>query len=1779
MTTKKLIGQVGVEYLRMMLDEADDSGDTARYLIDQLSKDQIAAIAKAILADPVLCEVIEIKLSRQFMKDQDLPDSILTPERATFYRNAPCSKRALLLAATGDDEAQSLNHLTPVGIPQLMGIPKLWVEIASTGVNLSEIEKNWWEKALNGLFQLSIRSLDQIAQYILQTRKAIVEDGYPILRALDKALPALQIPKGAGDFSGIAERYRGHTDQWRRRYKSADDKYACYLRKHTPTQIPLDIDALEDAFDKVKETIPERYHSLIKEFIESPSDWNEKAQALAECEWKEVGQPLFTGLKPEKKGVGELTWKFYEEDEPGLLTESEENYLKMLKKTEALPNSDNEEDHQFYEDHRNELKQDPKLKSLWDQFIFKNPLESKDFLVGLIQCIERLLSRKSARGVTRLKIRCDRRSKREFRDLNVEAGYYFSTRYRGLPELIRTIVSWGPEFELLFSFPELVEEWRNENSRLCTSTARTARQIKFMVELEVDLVSGDTEKYTNQLIWEFDLDSITTQFHSDFERLIEHPLVFCKANREPRNIKGESQQIDLSNVKSFAANSQHDRGALVPIYRVDNDIAIKWINNLEQVKKEHFLSNENVELIQSKFEAFRVSYTEAIVGFMQNGLACSELLKQLSDYTDLLETLCHYAKGDRNRKSLLVPIMEIGSVAVDEGKVGTIIAPWHPLRLAAMKVKAQQITELLHRLLGTEEGSFGSTERFFFREIEGALTHPYYPEIVLGWDGVEPKLLSLTDTVGDYSLHELPIVTSEFDSETNDNPEDASNLVTDLINRYIQLQPHAQTNLSVTLYNCDSIRLPQSVVKKISKHYEESQDILCHIVLQHRNKDRLRRLYKQIIESSGEETDTFSTSEVTQAFMARLRISILADEIEPLDKLVDPAMDIVFSQDVIARHARIEWYPENAQPIDILKLHPSQWSRRRPAAKDDMKSVVYLCCPVQSREGWAYITAMTTILKGDWNENKDIRLLPARQLDFQTQEMSSIFEETHNIGNWVVNYDELLDRRQVENQGARIIQYKQAATQGRNIIISSKTDLSFLKNMLVRRLKALHLDLAESEYQNLAEKFCVDANRISGDIVLRAAKRGRNASELIGVVLSQFLIRHELKNSNYFGWFFLDDYAEWLGLREGRIADILALSPSHAEDGKLRLDIVISEAKYINIVNLSGKKKESQKQLQDTLGRINDTIFEQPECVDKSILLARLSDLLLDGIQLPAHLNINPSDWRRSIREGTCEIFLRGYSHVFISDPPSCPECSELILLPNYDDTYQEVFSRSKVRELVLSYMKNTDPLTIRKDEGFKDIWATKTYRDVQDPTLTIEKPLSSPGFFDVQSGAEKVDDSKQESKDQFVIETVDLNDTSNSENKDENQNQSDNIQQSLISENWSYKRISSFLVEYRGNAVETQEAENWLVEIAGQCKSALQQLQLQAKLIENILTPNAALLKFQGSADLTVEQVLRRRGELLTTYGLNIISVRPEPRKVAISVERPERRVLYLPQVWRDWRKDELDIDKIDCKRGNQKLLIGLKEEDSSPFFLSPRVNDPHTLIAGSTGSGKSVLMQNIILGIAATNTPEQARIVLIDPKMGVDYFAFENLPHLQGGVIDDQETAIDHLNQLLVEMNRRYQVLRENKVNNIFSLNSKPTATERLPFLWIIHDEFAEWMMTERYKDTVTNVVSRLGVKARAAGIFLVFAAQRPDNLVMPMQLRANLGNRLILRVDSEGTSEIALGEPGAENLLGEGHLAARLGGESGITTAQVPFVSSEELEEIVKLIQEENFSETDP
>lgn len=1741
MIVSELVGAITLAMLREELTQDIQGAQGIGRFSLNLNPQQTAAVAHAVIADPVLREKIELKLPADYLQGFGLPDDALTTYPATFFRNATCPKSAFLLADVEHDESASLNEIARIGPAELLDRLDLWVRIISADLNLTEEQLKWWERALAGLRDLRLVSLDRFASFALLTRNAVLIDGLPLLFALGASLPALRLPRDTCYFNSVKEKVRTHTSAWKTHFSALQKRRAGLILKQTPSQLLLSEDDLNKAFTKIKDSIPEAHHPVVERFIAAPSGWNIQAADLVECEWEEI-KPLFDGLSREPFNLGQATIDHYASIGTTFLTDEDPDYLNRLIGRRTTEPED--EDVAFYESHRDELKDDRKLKSAWDRFIYGRPIETTDFLAGLTRTLEPLFNREELGGSRKLRIRCERATRRDLRDLNVEAGSFFAHRYAGFKRLFGANVEW--DVGELFDFPTLVETWRGAGKgALNRSTARPALQLKFALELETQSPKG-SQTYSAQLIWKYNPNDVSSQLPADWERLTQHPFIACRASREFSTGRERSRGVDLSNVKTFVPAYDRNRGSFVPVYKPERDLAILWRANLRSCAEQHTMGSEKVRLLTAAFDDFEAAYTKVIRDYVEVGFGAQASMDQLAAFSILLDAVTIHAKGDRNRELLLKPLLQIGVVPIEGGTPAAVVAPWHPLRLGAMWRKARLVSDLLRQLLSAEEVVFGDT-RLFFRDLAHDLAHPLYPEVVPSWIENSPELLTVSDFVQDYSLHEPPVSNPDQNDETNESPVEGSACVLDLVRRYLSLHPHERANMSVVLFNCDSARLPQAVVERIGSVQDDDEDVRCQILLRHVDSARLRDVYRSIL---GAETsaDTYSASEATEDFMARLRISVIADQAPPPDPKDGCPYDIVFSQDVISRHARIEWYLEPSQPADFETLLPSRWSRRRSAAADDLKSAVYLCCPVQSSHGWAYLTAMSTLFRGDRQEDDTRRLLPARQLDFRDARTSRIFQETHDLGNWVVNYDELLDRRQLMNQDVRVIRYKQSATQGRNLIISSRAPLGLLRSMILHRLRSLGLDISETDMRGLADRLIEDANDISGDIVLRAAKRGESASELLGVVLSRWLIRSQLKKEDPVGWYFLDDYAAWMGQREEQLADLLAISPYMTDAGGLRITLAVSEAKYIELNSVASKKKESQKQLRDTMRRIQEAVFADPQRLDRDSWLARLADLMLDGIRVPAASGIDLGAWRRAMREGKCEMNIVGYSHVFVPTASDGGDVTDMAEVSGIANGYQEIYGRPALKSLLHAYWRGENPHTYRRSLGADHLdlepsWkrpgagmaiepASKTGRRASGHAAADQVSIPSPAPLPAVPIPAAVEDASR------------IDATSG----------------------WAFPNIAS-LIKPSAKSVDDEQLEAaWLKQVSMATKSALQQFQLQAKLIEAAATPNSALLRFAGSASLTVDQVSKKRSELLTTFGLNIISIRPEPGAVVLAVERPTRKIIGIADLWSRWHPDP-------ARNGNQDLLIGVREKDGELLFLSPgRDHAPHTLIAGSTGSGKSVLMQNIILAIAATNTPKQARILLIDPKQGVDYFAFEDLPHLDGGIIDDQETAALRLGDLVNEMDGRYTLFKAARVPNLAEYNRKVAETDRLPVIWLIHDEFAEWMLTEDYKDAVSSVVQRLGVKARAAGIYLVFAAQRPDANVMPMQLRANLGNRLILRVDSEGTSEIALGEKGAERLLGRGHLLAKLEGERDLCFAQVPFVDPVLADALVSTIRQD-------
>jgi S-DNA-T family DNA segregation ATPase FtsK/SpoIIIE len=1811
-TPSDLIGAAGATSIRLRLEALTPDDELARYLLDRLTGEQVAAITRALLVDPATASKLMIALPRDLVGPFGLPETVITDERTVRVRNSACDQPAMLLANTDDDQGASLGDVTLIGAKQLTEESGPWVDAAAAGLGLSEGQIDGWKAALKGLNSADDWTLHQIGTFVAMTRERIDTEAVPVAAALGWALPALRLPRDSGYFMGLGDKDREQPRRWKKLFEKLVSDRKPLLVKQRPNRQIIESEELRSQFDEVRDDIPAEVHATIDAFIDTAPGWGLEAEALASFEWE--GQSvlqLFSGIKLKKTSFAQETINFFDFTLPDRLSAADQEYLATLK-TRSLKET-RDDDRDFFEAHRDDLGQDKALRVKWERFIFGRPIECTDFLEGLLRAIERLFGQVNLVGGSRkLVIKSSRRTRNQFLDLNADVGLSFGLRYRGLKDLIGRAVEW--DVPHLFAYEELLDraKARQKKYRRNESMARGAIQIKFDIALTVG-----SERATVQLVWSGQPGVIGLELPKDIGRLLKRPFVRSHVARLPVSRKGALQAVSLTDVGTLQPAFGQDAGTLVPRTNAGDDIAKLFPKALKAARDGGRIDAAGFTAIEEAWGSFTGLYGEALTALQNSGYASGTLIAQADAYGALLSTLLAHAVGDLNRRDLWEPLLSIGTVRVLGGGPSAIVAPWHPLRLAASASKMRSVAGLADYLLSDVDVNFGDP-RLFFADLRDELAHPLFPEIAVGYDGSEAILLAETSTVNDYSLVERP-VRDPSEATTDVDPAEAARQIRSLLERYLDLQPHERSNLSIMLYNCDAAGLPLATVNALGS-VQDQDEMHCNVLVRHRDRSRLSRVYTELLERSEGDPDAVVVSETSRNFMSKLRIGVMLDS-GTTSSSGTREIDVAFLHDVVSRQAREQWFPVPAiaDNPSLLEHVPARWSYRRVTSEDELKATSYLTCPRQPAAGWAYVDAVANIVRRQ-SHAPDEHYLPARQISFQDGGLKAMFEEVHSLAEWVATYDDLLDKRQLAAQGINVIRYRRQRTHGRNMVVSSTSELRILHVLVLRRLTELSLGLDDARLAALAKRMIEDANAISGDIVLRAAKRGVSAGELIGLVLSRALIAEEMGGAATVAWFLLDDYAEWLGQKEEGIADILGLSLSTDAEGKPQLRAIITEAKYVDQSGSAEACRKSRSQLRQTVARIDDALFGDPGRLDRDLWLSRIADLLLDGTAALGQPNLLERV-RDGIRRGAVPIDLRGYSHIFISGPAGDGSSNgDQEVLTGIKGGLQETFTREGLRQLLKAYEARTPLSAIRAGLGQNHSWDASAFQNPAprvEWTKTIEVgdasgPASKPIVHDYDEDDDDGDPDGGIASEEPTPKEPDSGGAASGPAVDADTSGNPSARQPVGSEGEPLtaepvianpvaeaepiaappppaepaiiepqpsQSIASVagsgieaLIQSRAEAAheESAEAQTWLEATAQKLRSALLNYNLQAKITATRLTPNAALIRFMGSDRLRVEDIEARQSALLTTHGLRLISVSPLPGEIVVGVARPQRQLVSL---WDVWGRREINRNAAGV---NTSFVLGLKELDGEILYLNlggpfagGQQHEPHTLVAGATGSGKSVLIQALLLDIAATNSSQLAHIYLIDPKMGVDYSAVERLPHLQGGVIVDQTRAVEVMEGLVAEMERRYELFRAHGARDIRSFNTKAAPSERLPYVFLVHDEFAEWMLTEDYKSAVTSNVSRLGVKARAAGMHLIFAAQRPDANVMPMQLRDNLGNRLILKVASVGTSEIALGVKGAEQLLGLGHLAARLSGEPAIIYAQAPFLSDDDIEAAVDAI----------
>jgi S-DNA-T family DNA segregation ATPase FtsK/SpoIIIE len=1802
MLADRIIGRVAATILDDRLDNAaqgqsEQPESAAIFRLDKLAPSQIAAVVREVLGNAKLVDRIDIKIPRMLVDGENLPEAALTLMNAGAVRNAGTTKEALL-TANGNEQglADTLGHVTALGAKELRAYEEAWVEatchVASLAPTLED--RKVFQAALKGLVSVTDMSLIQLGEFCSKIAEAShPSKGLPIRLAIGWSLPCVDLPRDTA-FFGNDKTYGQQVAPWRKAFEKLYQNRSPLLARQRPNSQPIDPEDMRQRFEENIAAIPDAARVVLEAFINALAGDKDTASAVAELEWESDGVHLIFEKPREKlKGLADSTIHFFQHvcSEHDALDAQWLKHLEDLKAREKRSDW-NEDDEVFFNLHRRYLEQDPRLLSRWEKVIYGKPIECVDFFEGFTSAAHHLIVGSAApKGERFLRITVNK-GRKEWRErFNHDVGSYFSAMHRGLKELMGSKVDWKvlkmgttdlPD--PLFKYPAYFAKEQSifkGSTKPVVSVAKASTQIKF----EVTLLErkGDKEEVIEktQLLWMFKPESIGLSLVDDMGRLLEKGAV--GSTEVPRRLvskKGGVQSVSLLDTNTLEATFSRDAGSLVPPPAKMKSLRADIKSRIKDLADEGRLTPEQRDTLRSAWDEFEADYIKAMDDFISVGLHGEAVLKQADSFAALLRALSVHARGDVCRSRLVAEILTIGTVRVAGEQPCVIIPPWHPERMKALAVKTRRVAGLVTHMLAGQNVLFGD-RGIFFREFAEELAHPFYPEIAVVQRSGTPVLLSESSTVNGYSLLERPVRGDE-DMLTDVDPAEAAKQVQELLGRYVGLQPHEATNLSVLLYNADAAELPLAVVRELSP-IQSASEFQCAVAVRHRDPSKLRRVYAELVTKAGDDPDLPVVSETSENFISKLRIAVVPSSATPSTaNATFKPFDIAFLHDVVSRTAAAEWIPVDwANERPSLEHAPSRWSYRSVSGENELKSTTFLTCPRQTATGWAYVGAVGSVARQtDLIDGQ--RFLPARRISVQSQALSETLSDAHALAEWVATYDELLDKRQLQANGVTIVRYRRASTNGRNMIVSSTSELRLLSVLTRRRLTELGLAMPPEQFDDLAARIKKDALSVSGDIVLRAAKRGVSAGEMLGLVMSRYLIHSEFKALSssapqaFTVFFLLDDYAGWLAQKENRIADILALCVEE-RDGALYLHIAVVESKYVAAVGVAEAKKSSRAQLLTTLSTFRAAIFGDPGRLDRDVWLSRLADLLIDA-DVPPGCSGLLERARSELREGKAKISLRGYSHVFIhsADAGSSGAASEQSLIESDlgVEAWQEVFDRPELRGLVESYATKADPASVRAKLGPMDPWLAL---DAKEPaarvTWTAMMDLLAVGV-ELMPEAADVDGLDADPLPEETVEPA-------AKPAEPAPDAPAAVAAAAVvadapavagdGSNALADLIASKSAALIGKVDERRE---WADEMTRKLKTALNGYGLQAAVLGTRLTPNGCLVRLAGSDKLRVEDIEAKRMQLLTTHAINLVTVQPKPGEIVVTMAGEKRQSVSL---WDLWAKREFNRNAAGI---NTSFVLGLQEINGSLLYLNLggefgglASHEPHSLVAGATGSGKSVLLQAILLDIAATNPKDLAQIVLIDPKMGVDYSALEDLPHMREKIIVTRERSTEVLTGFVDEMERRYTLFAAARARDLTTFNAKSLPGTRLPMLFLVHDEFADWMLDDAYKGAVSAAVQRLGVKARAAGIHLIFAAQRPDKDVMPMQLRENLGNRLILKVASEATSKIALDRPGAELLLGKGHLAAKLNGEQGLVFGQAPFLSDDDIAKAVEAIRLDN------
>jgi len=350
-----------------------------------------------------------------------------------------------------------------------------------------------------------------------------------------------------------------------------------------------------------------------------------------------------------------------------------------------------------------------------------------------------------------------------------------------------------------------------------------------------------------------------------------------------------------------------------------------------------------------------------------------------------------------------------------------------------------------------------------------------------------------------------------------------------------------------------------------------------------------------------------------------------------------------------------------------------------------------------------------------------------------------------------------------------------------------------------------------------------------------------------------------------------------------------------------------------------------------------------------------------------------------------------------------------------------------------------------------------------------------------------------------------------------------------------------------------------------------LQEFKVDGDVVRTYSGPLVTTFEFKPAPNVKISKILNLQDDLAMALSAETIRIQaPIPGRDVVGIEIPNETIdtIYLREI----------LESPLFRESSSPLTVALGKDIVGKPFVTDIKKLPHLLIAGTTGSGKSVGINAMILSLLYRNDPDQLKLMLIDPKM-LEFSIYNDIPHLITPVITEPKKAIAALSNMVGEMERRYKLMAENRTKNIDNYNEKVKkdgSAEPFPFIVIVIDELADLMMNGGKE--VEYSIARLAQMARASGIHLIVATQRPSVDVVTGLIKANLPSRLSYRVGQRIDSKVILDAMGAESLLGRGDGLFTPPSANGLVRLHAPWNTEEEIETIVEFLKAQRLPEYD-